>query len=143
MSFHDDLVLQLRADVARALGLPAAAVYSGRQPQKVTRAGLEVWLRPLETEPHGRGGGDQVKVHPYEVHVRLKTRREQSQTGGDQLDQVRAALELLRERYDGTRPFVTALPDLVAVQVEEGSVDDDPEEDDLMDGTLILRVLER
>ena len=143
MSFHDDLVLQLRADVASALRLPAAAVYGGRQPQKVTRTGLEVWIRPQETEPHGRGGGDQVKVHPYEVHVRLKARREQSQTGVDQLDEVRAALELLRARYDGARPFAAALPDLLAVQVEEGSVDEDPDEDDLLDGTLILRFLER
>jgi len=143
VSFHDDLVLQLRADVARALSLPAAAVYAGRQPQKVTRTGLEVWLRPLETEPHGRGGGDQIKVQPYEVHVRLNARRDQSHTGGDQLERIRAALELLRERYDGTRPFAAALPDLVAVQVEEGTVDEDPDEDDLLDGTLVLRVLER
>jgi len=143
VSFHDDLVLQLRADVARALSLPAAAVYVGRQPQKVTRTGLEVWLRPLETEPHGRGGGDQVKVHPYEVHVRLKARREQSQTGADQLDRVRAALEVLRERYDGARPFAAAVPDLIAVHAEEGSVDEDPDDDDLLDGTLVLRVLER
>jgi len=143
VSFHDDLVLQLRGDVARALSLPAAAVYAGRQPQKVARTGLEVWLRPLETEPHGRGGGDQVKVHPYQVHVRLKARREQSQTGADQLDRVREALELLAERYDGTRPFAAALPDLIAIQAEEGSVDEDPDDDDLLDGTLVLRVLER
>lgn len=143
MSFHDDLLLQLRADVASTLGLSAAAVYGGRQPQKVTRVGLEVWIRPQETEPHGRGGGDQVKVHPYEVHVRIKSRREQSQTGVDQLDRVREALALLRQRYDGTRPFAAALPDLIAVHAEEGSVDEDPGDDDLLDGTLVLRVLER
>ena len=75
--------------------------------------------------------------------MRLKARREQSHTGVDQLDEVRAVLELLRARYDGARPFAAALPDLLAVQVEEGSVDEDPDEDDLLDGTLILRVLER
>ncbi len=143
MSLHEDFLLQLRADIARALSLPAAAVYSGRQAQKMTRTGLEVWIRPLETEPHGRGGGDQVKVHPYQIHLRLKTRRDQSQTGGEQLDQIRGALELLTGRYDGTRPFAAALPDLIAIQVEEGSIDEDPSDDDLLDGTLVLRVLER
>ncbi|HBP17411.1 MAG TPA: hypothetical protein DEA08_06425 [Planctomycetes bacterium] len=143
MSFHDDFVLQLRADLAQALQLPAAAVYAGRQPQKVTRTGLEVWVRPLEVEPHGRGGGDQVKVRPYEVHVRLKERREQSQTGAEQLDRVRAALDLLGGRYDGARPFAPALPDLLALQVEEGSVDHDAGEDDVLEGTLVLRALER
>ena len=143
MSFRADFVLQLRADLAQALGLPARAVYQGREPQKITRTGVEVWIRPLETEPHGRGGGDQVKVHPFEVHVRLKARRDQSQTGGNQLDPVSDALALLRARYDGARPFVGALPDLLAIQTEDGSVDDDPEEDHVLDGSLVLRVLER
>lgn len=143
MSFRADFVLQLRADVAQALALPAKAVYRGRRAQKITRTGIEVWIRPLELEPHGRGGGDQVKVHPFEVHVRLKTRQNQSQTGGDQLDPVGDALELLRERYDGARPFVGALPDLLALQVEDGSVDEDPEEDDVLDGSIVLRALER
>jgi len=143
VSFRADFVLQLRADLAQAFGLPARAVYQGREPQKVTRAGFEVWIRPLEAEPHGRGGGDQVKIHPFEVHVRLKARRNQSQAGEDQLDPVGDALALLRERYDGARPFVGALPDLVALQAEDGSVDDDPEEDDVLDGSLVLRVLER
>ena len=143
MSFHDDLVLQLRADMAQALSIPAAAVYGGREPQKVTRQGLEVWILPLQTEQRGRGGGDQVKIHPYELHVRLKARREGDKTGAIQLDTVRQALETLRERYDGTRPFASALPSLIAVQVEEASLDDDAGDDDLLDGALLLRALER
>lgn len=143
MSFHEDLVLQLRADLAQALSLPAAAVYSGREPQKVTRHGFEVWIRVLETEQRGRGGGDQVKVHPYELHVRLKARRDGGKTGAAQLDLVRQVLAALRERYDGTRPFAAALPALIAVQVEESTLDDDPNDDDLLDGSLVLRVLER
>ncbi len=143
MSFHDDLVLQLRADLAQALSVPAIAVYAGREPQKVTRQGLEVWILPLQTEQRGRGGGDQVKVHPYELHVRLKARREGDKTGAAQLDTVRQALETLRQRYDGTRPFASALPSLIAVQVEEASLDDDAGDDDLLDGALLLRALER
>lgn len=143
MSFHDDLLLQLRADLARALAIPAAAIYAGREPQKVTRQGLEVWIHPLQSEQHGRGGGDQVKVHPYEVHVRLKARREGDQTGAAQLDLVRQLLAALRERYDGTRPFAAALPALIALQAEEASLDDDVGDDDLLDGALLLRVLER
>lgn len=142
-TFHDDFLLQLRADLAQALALPAAAVYAGRAPQKVPRAGLEVWLRPRETEHHGRGGGNQLKVHPYEIHLRLRTRREGDQTGAAQLDQVAAQLALLRERYDGTRPFAGALPALLGLQVEHTSVDTDPDQEDLLDGTLVLRAVER
>lgn len=143
MSFHEDFLLQLRADLAQALGLPAAAVYAGRQPQKVTRTGLEVWLRPRETEHHGRGGGNQLTVHPFEIHLRLHTRREGDQTGAAQLEEVTTQLDLLRERYDGTRPFAAALPGLVALQVEQASVDPDPDHEDLLDGTLVLRAVER
>ncbi len=138
MSFRDDLTLQLRADLAQALGLPAAAVYCGREPQKVTRAGIEVWLRPLPVDPQGA-----VKVHPVEVHVRLKGRREQDHTGAAQLDQVHDLLDRLRARYDATRPFVGALPTLVAVQADVGALDADPDDDDLLDGALTLKVLER
>ena len=129
--------------MAQALSLPAAAVYTGRAPQKVTRSGLEVWLRPRETEHHGRGGGHQLKVHPYELHLRLRTRREGDQTGATQLEEVAGHLAHLRERYDGTRPFAGALPALVGLQVEQTSVDADPEQEDLLDGTLVLRAVER
>ena len=143
MSFQDDFTLQLRADLAQALALPAAAVYVGRQAQKVTRTGLEVWVRPRAAEQPARASGDPVKVHPFEVHVRLKTRREENQTGGNQLEEVQATLDVLCERYDGARPFVQALPDLVALSVEDVNLDEDPEEPDLLDGVLILRALER
>ena len=138
MSFADDFLLQLRADLAQVLGLPAAAIYMGREPQKITRVGFEVWVKPLTMEPQG-----QVKVHSFEVHVRLRTRREENQTGASQLDAVRITLDDLRERFDATRPFVAALPGLVAVQADPGTLDDDPDEPDLIDGTLVLRALER
>ena len=138
MSFQEDFLLQLRADLAQLLGLPAAAIYAGRDPQKVTRVGFEVWVKSMPVEPQG-----QVKVHAFEVHVRLRSRREESQTGASQLRAVQLTLDDLCDRFDGTRPFVTAVPALVAVQAEVGNLDADPEEPDLLDGTLTLRVVER
>lgn len=138
MSFRADFQQALRADLAQALGLPADAVYAGRAPQRVTRQGLEVWLRPLSAEQ--RGG---VTVHSMEVHLRLKARREGDQTGGAQREAVDDLLELVRRRYDGTRPFAAGLPALVAIQVEAGADDGDPGDDDLLDSALTLRVLER
>ncbi len=137
-TFTEDFLLQLRADVAQLTGLPAAAIYAGREPQKITRIGFEVWLKPLPVQV-----ADQVKIHLFEVHVRLRSRREESQTGAGQLDAVLAILDDLRDRLDGTRPFVTALPSLVAVHADTGTLDDDPDEPDLLDGVLILRVMER
>lgn len=137
-TFTEDFLLQLRAELARVLGLPAAAIYTGRAPQKVTRTGLEVWVKRLPMEPHAV-----IKVHMFEVHVRLRSRREENQTGADQQDAVAVKLDDVRRHFDGTRPFVAALPSLVAVQVDPGTLDDDPDDPDLLDGTLVLRVLER
>lgn len=136
-TFMDDFLLQLRAELARVLGLPAAAIYTGREAQKVTRTGFEVWVKPLPMEPHA-----QLRIHMFEVHLRLRSRREEDQTGADQLAAVAVKLDEIRARFDGTRPFVGALPALVAVQVDPGTLDADPDEADLVDGTVVLRVLE-
>ena len=136
-TFTEDFLLQLKAELAQLLSLPAAAIYTGREPQKVTRTGFEVWVKTLPMEPHA-----QIKVHMFEVHVRLRSRREENQTGADQQDAVAVKLDDLRERFDGTRPFVAAIPSLVAVQVDPGTLDNDPDDSDLIDGTLVLRVLE-
>ncbi|MCA8922262.1 MAG: hypothetical protein KDD82_10665 [Planctomycetes bacterium] len=138
MSFVRDLLRELEADLAQALGLPAESVYTGRAPQRITRQGLEVWLRPRETEQRGS-----VTVHPLEVHLRLKRLKEGDQTGGGQLGQVLELVELLRRRYDGARPFARALPALVAIQVTEAGLDEEPADDGLLQSGLALRVLER
>lgn len=143
MSFLQTLTPLLLADLAQLLGLPHDSVYLGREPQKVARAGLEVWVRPQEGESLARGGGHQLRAHALEVHVRLKTLREADQTGADQLGQVQATLEQVRARYDGARPFVQDLPDLIAVHVEELSTDEDPSVSGTLAGSLLLRVLER
>lgn len=137
MSFREDFLRELRGELAQVLGLSAAAIYTGREPQKVTRTGFEVWVKTLPMEPHAH-----FKIHMFEVHVRLRTRREENQTGADQQDALAPKLDDLRERFDGKRPFVGALPSLVATQVDPGSLDDDPDDPDLLDGTLVLRVLE-
>ena len=136
-TFTEDFLLQLKAELAQLLSLPAAAIYTGREPQKVTRTGFEVWVKPLPMEPH-----PYFKIHMFEVHLRLRSRREENQTGADQQDAVAVKLDLLRARLDGTRPFVAAIPSLVAVQVDPGPLDTDPDEPDLLEGTVVLRVLE-
>ena len=106
-------------------------------------------LYVLSHHYEGRLGAEAISNRGLVYYIGAKYRASPTaglitlQTGVDQLAEVRATLELLRARYDGTRPFSTALPDLVAVHADEGSVDEDPDEDDLLDGTLVLRVLER
>ncbi|HBP21952.1 MAG TPA: hypothetical protein DEA08_29725 [Planctomycetes bacterium] len=138
MSFHEDLIPLFKRDLAAVLAVVPDAIYVGDQPQKITRQGLEVWVEP------GAGGVAQVgalKVHPYVLHVRLKTRRGPSLTGADEIARVRSALETLQARYDGARPFVADLPLLLAVQAEGSSVETDPESGAL-DGSLQLKLLE-
>lgn len=138
MSFTDDFTLQLRADLANVVGVPASAVYLGREPQKVTRQGLEVWIRPAGTEPVGRG----TTFHIFEVHLRLKARREGDGTGAEQLEIVRGAIDILRLRLDGTRPYARAVPTLIAVQAEELDADRDPGDQDVLDAVLRVKALE-
>lgn len=137
MSFFVELVKALSADVAAALSIDPAAVYLGRDPQKVTRTGLEVWIRPVDVEASGR-----ARLHVLELHLRLKARREGNLTGGRQLELVLTGLDALCARFDGRRPFAQALPALIATDAEHGALDHDAEDQDVLDGTLRLRVLE-
>ncbi|MCO5171156.1 MAG: hypothetical protein M9894_33040 [Planctomycetes bacterium] len=138
MSFTDDFTRELRADLANTLGLPAGAVYLGREPQKVTRQGLEVWVRPAGAE----AVGPYLTFHTFEVHVRLKARREGDGTGAEQLEVVRPALDALRLRLDGARPYARAVPTLVAVQADEVDTDRDPSDPDVLDAVLRVKALE-
>lgn len=135
-TFHEDFTLQLRADLALALGLPSAAVYVGLDPQRVARPGLEVWIRPAGVEP-----APGLRLHRYEVHARLRSRREGDQTGAAQSSAVLRALATLSARYEGARPFVRAVPTLVAIEVGEHGLEEAG--DDVLDGRLLLRVGER
>lgn len=144
MSFHSDLMLQLRADIATALsGIGADQVYAGRRSQKTPSEAGEVWIEAQPAENRARGGGNADQVHVYRVHRRVKEGADSQQIGDGQLDTLKADLETLRQRWNGTRPFVGALPNLVAMQVGEASVDEDPDDLGLLDGYLELRVLEK
>ncbi len=138
MSFHADFTTELRKDLATALGLPADAVYLGRQSRKVTRQGLEVWIRPGGTEPVSRD----LTFHTYDLHVRLKTKREGDLTGAEQLEVIRTALDGLRERLDGRRPFAAKVPALIATQADEQSADEDEDDQDVLTAVLRVRALE-
>lgn len=136
MSFHSDLMLQLRADLAQQLGLSAQAVYVGDRPQKVTRQGLEVWIEPQDIEAPEPG----LNLHPYDVHVRLKARRSGSQTGEEQVELLKEQAEVVRWRYDGSRLFHRAVPRLLASKAEEGRVGEG--EDDVLEGTVRVSFVE-
>jgi len=138
MSFQSDFARELRVDMARVLGLPAEAVYLGREPQKVARQGFEVWVRPGGTEAVGQG----LTFHTFDVHVRVKTKREADGTGAEQLEVVRDALDTLRERLDGARPFALVVPALVAVAADEVDADRDPDDQDVLTAVLRVRALE-
>lgn len=138
MTFIAALLAELKADVARAFNLPAAAVYHGREPQKVQRLGFEVWIRHTGAEPAAH-----TCLHTLEVHLRMKSRREADQTGAEQASAMAEGLTQLRERYDGLRPFAAALPALVATEADVADVDHEPDDQDVLDGALRLRALER
>ncbi len=138
MSFHKGLAPLLQTDVADALSLPPEAVYPGDRPQKVTRQGLEVWI---EAGPGGASLAGALRLHPYTLHVRLKTRRGPDLTGAEEIAQVKRALDALEARYDGARPFPHTLPGLLAVQVEGSSVTADLDSG-VLDGSLQLKLLE-
>lgn len=137
MTFHELIVRALKEDLARELGLPDAAVYAGDRPQKVTRVGLEVWIKPGETEaaePH-------LKVHPYEVHVRLNQRRTNDQAGAALTQALKEHLAVVRGRYDGRRPFAAAIATLVASKAEERGITDS-DEDGVLDGHVLVSFVE-
>lgn len=135
MSFHTDLMLQLKADLAQLFTLPAEAVYVGDQPQKITRAGLEVWIEPKETERAERSSW----IHNYVVHVRLKTKRAGDLAGGEVVESLKTFTERVRVHYDGTRPFIAAVPSLLAVEADESGVEND---DSVIDASVRLRFVE-
>lgn len=137
MSFFADFSAALVADLSALLRLPTGVVYVGRAPQRVTPQGLEVWIQPLDVEAHATGN-----LHAFDLHLRLRSRRDGALTGGEQLARLRREVERVRLRYDGTRPFTRTVPALVATQVEDAVVDAEPEDADLLEIALRLKALE-
>lgn len=124
MSFHTSVAAAWPADLVSAGVVAAEAdVYTGRQPEAVTRTTLSVWLERLNADAAGEG----VTQHPYLVHVRSGIgNKGGNQAGQAQLEAVEAALETVRERYDGKQPFVATVTTILAVEAGEVSADLDP-----------------
>lgn len=142
MSFTDDFLDALEADLRTALSLTGSAVHRGRFPRDVTAPGaLEVWVEPrgVRSQLGGLGG---VVEHSYRVHLRLKSVLEPAKTGAAQHDTLAAHEETLRRRYDGQRNF-TGLTDLVCLGVGESFVGESDEDRHLLDRYLELTALER
>lgn len=143
MAFMDTFLTQLATDLETALTLPTAAIYRGRRPQVTSRSEKEAWLEPLETgnESQGLGG---VLEHRVRIHVRVREGADEgNRTGAAKLTTVRADLETLEARYNGVRRFYSALTDLVILTAEIDRPDADPTADKLMDGSVLVRALER
>lgn len=142
MSFEDDLLDLLEADLRTALSLTGEQVYRGERPREPTRAqGLEVWIkpRPVRSQLGGMGG---IVSHPFEIHLRYKALNEGIGTGGSKGDTLAGHEETVRRRYDGGRNFYAGLSDLVCLAVTDGS---QPGDEDLetMDRFVELVALER
>lgn len=143
MAFMDTFLTQLATDLETALSLSSSAIYRGRRPQAVSRAEKEVWLEPLETgnESHGLGG---VLEHRVRAHVRLTEGADEgNRTGAAKATSVRSDLETLEARYNGVRRFYSALPDLVMLSAEIDRPDGNPDERKTLDGSVLVRALER
>lgn len=128
----------LPADLVRAGVVTSdAQVYPGRRPQHVTHLGLEVWLERLPRLGEG-SGLQRVALCAVRFHVRKRLDQGPDQTGALQLAQVEGHLHTIYERYHGAVPLV-AVPalrgSLPAVAVE-GSLDVDPEDEDVLEGTV-------
>jgi len=139
VSFHDELIPLLTADLAQAFGVPEEAIYVGDRPQKVTRQGLEVWIEPDVMGVFLRGGYVQ---HPYRIHLRVKIGRAHAKTGQVPVTRILNHTRELVDRYSGERPFWDQLPSLVTAQADGTGLERDDEQPDVLDGFVLFRFLE-
>jgi len=133
MSFCTDLHRALEDELARATGADASAVYVGEGPKQIPRTGLEVWIEPA-------GGGTPLPGHlrhAFEVHLRLRTLREQSMAGGERAETLLEAAEAIRSVLSG-RPLMT-LRSVIGVQTSEPTLSSEAERLELL---LDLDVIE-
>lgn len=138
MSFHSTVTAALvwPADLVTAGVAPAAAaVYTGRRRQNVTRQDREVWLERLP-EQRGGGGFQHVTRYPYLVHVRMKSNAGGDKTGNAQLAAVEAHMQTIAARYHATVPFASSVSAMLPCEATEEAVDVDPEDEAVLDGTV-------
>lgn len=141
MSFHSSLVAvnAWPADLATALSLGSASaqVYSGRKARDKADKRGEVWLERL---PVGVSGDvQQVRAHPYKVHVRGGP----GNLGGDkagaaQVTDVEAQMRTIADRYHGANPSITGVSNVVSISAIEDVVDVDPSDASILDGTVLV-----
>lgn len=138
MSLHSDIVTSglLAAELVTAGAVTLAAqVYTGRRPQKITRTDGEVWVEKLPIEEIGTGLQGRA-LHPYLLHVFAGPFNSGPAGAGDaQLATVEATLETISSAFSGKSLF-TANPEVISHSAAVESIDSDPEEDRVVEGTI-------
>lgn len=142
MTVHTDLVSAFGTDLAAAgVVTEAAAVYSGRRPQRVRRTDLEVWVELVERAEEGTGL-QRVTRHGYLLHLRgAPTNAGSGGTGDAQQRVVEAAAETIVARYHGALPSalggaLSGTLSACSAQIED--VDEEPDDDER--ASLAVRV---
>lgn len=124
--------------VTAAVVTSSAQVYAGRRPQHVARNDREVWLEAIASPSQEGSGFQAVDVYPYLVHVRLRAPGNggANQAGAGHVASVKALMETIARRYHGEIPFAVTFTGMLPCEAVEESVDVDPEDAALVEGTV-------
>lgn len=139
MSFHSSLIAAavLPADLVTAgVVTVAAAVYDGRQAQKVQRQDTEVWLERLQDPDSQAWGFQHVRGHAYRFHVRARGNAGGNLAGSALLALVESRMQTIRDRYDAAVPFSTTFSGMCPAEAVEETVDEAPDDDATLDGSV-------
>lgn len=145
MSFHSSLMTALSADVVTALSISSSAVLNGRRKENVARQGVTVLIEPVDVEYEGQGGGHQLKAHRYRVHVMDRSKPEGNLVGTTKTNTVQGHLQTLQRLWDGAG-FTNSSNlsgDLICMSAVIDEPDADKEDQETLDGSLLLTAVER
>jgi hypothetical protein len=135
VSFHADVISPWTSDLETAGVAATGAIYTGRRRQHPARVDPEIWIERLPIEQEGTGL-QAVTRHPYLVHLYVRNTAGPAQAGDAQLALLEERLEIIIRRYHGTCPFVATVTDMVHCTAVGESVDVDPENKDIIEGTV-------
>ncbi len=139
MSFHSALVATTAwpADLVSA-GVVAvvAQAYSGRRARDKTDARGELWLERMPAP--ASGDVQQVRAHPYRVHVRHPLNGGPDKAAASQLTIVEARMRTIADRYHGQCPSITGVSNVLSISAVEDVVDVDPENEAVLDGVVLV-----